>query len=250
MQADLGFTPFRPLFPAIVLCVVALAAGGASAQTAAELLESCRNEAQAAALRIAACTRLIGATDDATVRAEALLQRGVLNEFDGRGEAAVEDYTQAIGLRPANPLAYFNRGNAYTQLDRLDLAVADYTEAIKLDPKEPDYFNNRGRAHDGKSQYDLAIADYTEAIRLDANSARPLYNRGLSYANKGDYRRAIADFTLAIKVAPDDPDIYVARGAAHEVLGEMGAARDDFGRALKIDPDHEDAQEGLNRLGS
>lgn len=246
---DQVFPAFRPLLVAIVLCSMGLKSGSAGAQTAAELLESCRNEAQAPAGRIEACTRLIGATDDEGVRAEAHLQRGVLHELDGKGEGAVADYSAAIKLRPANPLGYFNRGNAYTELGQLDLAIADYTEAIKLDPKEPDFFNNRGRAHDGRGRHDLAIADYTEAIRLDGGSARPLYNRGVSYANKGDYRRAVADFGLAIKIAPDDPDIYVARGAAYEVLSEMGAARADFGKALEIDRDHEDAREGLNRLG-
>src|SRR5262245_28221197 len=85
--ADLGRPGLRPLLAAAalcaVLCVVSLKSGTASAQTAAELLESCRNEAQAPALRIAACTQLIGATDDVAVRAEAHLQRGVLHELDG-----------------------------------------------------------------------------------------------------------------------------------------------------------------------
>ncbi len=238
-----------PLRLAVALCVLGFEALGAGAQTAAPPLASCRNEAVAAAERIAACTRVIGEAGDADVRAEAHLQRGVLHELDGREEAAVEDYTAAIKLRPANPLAYFNRANAYSQLDQLDLAIADYTQAIKLDPKESDFFNNRGQAHDGKGQHDLAIGDYTEAIRLDGSNARPFYNRGVSYANKGDYRRAVADFDLAIKATPDDPDIYVARGAAWEVLGDTTAARADFSKALEIDPDHEDAREGLNRNG-
>jgi hypothetical protein len=33
------------------------------------------------------------------------------------------------------------------------------------------------------------------------------------------------------------------------VLGEVDAARADFSKALQADPDHEDAREGLNRLG-
>jgi tetratricopeptide (TPR) repeat protein len=236
------------LLLALVLCLPGLGTVGAGAQAATEPLATCRNEAAASAERIAACARVIGETGDAGIRAEAHLQRGVLHEFDGREEAAVEDYSAAIKLDPANPLAWFNRGNAYTQLDQLELAIADYTQAIKLDAKEPDFFNNRGQAHDSKGQHDLAIADYTEAIRLDGKSARPFYNRGVSYANKGDYRRAVADFDLAIKVTPD-PDIYVARGAAWEVLGDTNAARADFGKALEIDPDHEDAREGLNRTG-
>src|SRR5688572_20222135 len=83
----------------------------AQAQTPAELLDACRDEAQAAAQRIGACTRLIEATQDKAVRAEAFLQRGVLRELTGESETAVADYSEAIKLDPS-ALAYFNRGNA------------------------------------------------------------------------------------------------------------------------------------------
>ncbi|HWE18839.1 MAG TPA: hypothetical protein VG758_16900, partial [Hyphomicrobiaceae bacterium] len=99
----LGFAALLRLLPAIVLCVIGLEAGSARAQTAAELLEGCRNAGQAAAPRIDACTRLIGATDDEGIRAEAHLQRGILYELGDKAEAAVADYGAAIKLRPANP---------------------------------------------------------------------------------------------------------------------------------------------------
>ncbi len=97
--------------------------------------------------------------------------------------------------------------------------------------------------------HDEAIADYSQAIRLNPNSAQPFYNRGLSYANKGDYRGAIADFDRALAVEPD-ASLHVARGAANEELGNIPEARADYRRALALEPLHEDALEGLNRLGN
>jgi tetratricopeptide (TPR) repeat protein len=251
MQAErvFGTTTGRPAL-AIVVSLTAFWAGLAVAQTTAELLEVCRDEARPGSQRIGACTRLIEQPADEEARAEAHLQRGLLNEFGEKVEAAVSDYTQSIKLRPANPLTYFNRGNALAQLGRYDEAIADYTQAIELDRKEPDFFNNRGQAYDRKAQHDLAIADYTEAFRLDDTNARPLYNRGLAYANKGDYRQAIVDFGKAIQIAPDDADLYVARGAAHEEVGDLNAAKADYSRVLEIDPDNEDALEGLSRVGN
>lgn len=243
------FSRPRLLPLASMLGLVAAAAGTAGAQTAAELLDACRDAAKSAPQRIDACGRLIELAGDAGMRAEAHLQLGVLREIGGALEAAVTDYTEAIKLDAANPLAFFNRGNAHDQLGRHDLAIADYTQAIKLDRKEPDFFTRRGQTYDGMGRHDLAIADHTEAIRLDKGSARPLYNRGLSHANMGDYRRAIADFDQAIKLSPDDVDLHVARGAAHEELGERSAAIADYRRVLEMDPDNEDAREGLNRLG-
>ncbi|HEY7548564.1 MAG TPA: tetratricopeptide repeat protein, partial [Hyphomicrobiaceae bacterium] len=175
-----GWTVPRLAPAALALGLMAAASGPSLAQTAAELLDACLDEAQPAPQRIGACTRAIDTARDDATRAQAHLQRGVLHEMGGESETAAADYTESIKLDPGNPLAYFNRGNAYDQLGRFDLAIADYSHAVKLDPKEPDYFNNRGQAYDHKGQHDLAIADYTEAFRLEPGNARPLYNRGLS----------------------------------------------------------------------
>lgn len=240
-----------PLLPLVVAaCLVGAGAGAVEAQTMADLLAICQDEAKAAPDRIAACTRIIeDKAQDEGMRAEALIQRGVLYELRGDREDAVSDYSEAIKLEGTNALPYFNRGNVHDQLRRFEQAIADYTEAIRLDPSDPDFYNNRGQTYDSMGEHDRAIVDYTEAIRLDKSSARPWYNRGLSYANKGDYKRAIADFDEAIKRAPDDADLYVARGAAKEELSDRDAALRDYRKALEIDADHEDALEGINRLG-
>src|SRR5262245_45452846 len=164
----------RLLPVAVALCLaahlMAASSGMTLAQTAAAPSEPCFDEAETAAPRIAACTRLIEGTKDAAKLAQAYLQRGVLREQGGESETAVTDYSEAIKLDPTNALAHFNRGNAHDQLGKFDLAIADYSQAIKLDPKEPDYFNNRGQAYDHKGQHERAIADYTEAARLDPDN--------------------------------------------------------------------------------
>src|SRR5215831_16434894 len=115
----------------------------AGAQAIADQLAACKNEGAAAIARIEACTQVIAqAKDDDDIRAEALLQRGVLYEFGGEKEAA----------------------------------IADYSEVIKLDPSDPDAFNNRGQAYDSKGEPELAIADYTQSIRLSRENPRAFFN--------------------------------------------------------------------------
>ena len=53
-----------------------------------------------------------------------------MKEYD----KAIADYTEAIRLEPAQPAAYFNRGNARLEKKEYDKAIADYTEAIRLEP--------------------------------------------------------------------------------------------------------------------
>src|SRR5215510_5331238 len=152
------------------MCLLAISPQTAMAQAATDPSHSCFDEAEPAAQRIGACTRLIETTKDNTARAQAHLQRGVLHELGGESETALTDYSEAIKLDPGNALAHFNRGNAHDQLGKFDVAIADFSQAIKLDPKEPDYFNNRGQAYDHLGQHDLAIADYTMASKLDVSS--------------------------------------------------------------------------------
>ena len=72
---------------------------------------------------------------------------------------------------------------------------------------------------------------------------------GQIYYQLGNYEKAIENFTQAIRLQPRDADAYVSRGAMHEELGNEAAARADYRRALEIAPGHEDAQDGLARVG-
>jgi tetratricopeptide (TPR) repeat protein len=134
--------------------MLALSTDQARAQSVADQLGACKNEAGALQARITACGRVIKDTDDDEMRGEALIQRGVLFEQSDNKEAAIKDYTDAIKLDPSSAVAFFNRGNAYDQLGDYDRAIADYTEAIKLDPNDPDVYINRGQAYDNKGEFD------------------------------------------------------------------------------------------------
>jgi tetratricopeptide (TPR) repeat protein len=74
-------------------------------------------------------------------------------------------------------------------------------------------------------------------------------NRGLAYQEKGEVDRAVADFTTAIKFNPNDARVYNNRGVAYEQKGDKEQAIADFRKAFEINPSHQDAKEGLKRLG-
>ena len=100
--------------------------------------------------------------------------------------------------------AYYTRGNSYLRKGQTDRAIQDYDEAIRLKPNYTDAFTNRGIGYVRKNQDDRAIQDYDEAIRLDPNNATAFYNRGHAYARKGQPDRAIQDFDEAIRLSPRD----------------------------------------------
>src|SRR5262245_10213730 len=98
----------------------------ATAQTVADHLAACKNEAGDPKARIEACTRAVeGARDNEELRVEALLQRGVLQELWGDQDAAIADYSEIIKLDTTSAIAHFNRRKVRDRLGQQDLAIQD-----------------------------------------------------------------------------------------------------------------------------
>jgi tetratricopeptide (TPR) repeat protein len=133
--------------------------------------------------------------------------------------------------------AYNNRGVAYRLKAEYDKAIEDFNEAIRLRPQSPTTFNNRAVAYRNKGDLDHALADYNEAIRLNPNYIAALYNRGLLFDAKKEYERAIDDFNIALKIDPRNPFVLFRRGEAFLKKGSAGAGNADIAAAKAINPD-------------
>lgn len=64
--------------------------------------------------------------------------------LQGCFEAAIEDYTQAIGLNPRHCRAYYNRAFSHDRLGQYEEAVADYSRALRIEPANATALHNRG----------------------------------------------------------------------------------------------------------
>jgi tetratricopeptide (TPR) repeat protein len=139
-----------------------------------------------------------------------------------RRDGALQDFTEAIRLKPDDAVAFCSRGVARRAKD-LDGALQDF-EAIRLKPDEAVAFNNRGNARRDKGDLDGALQDYTEAIRLKPDHAHAFYNRGNARRDKGDLDGALQDYTEAIRLKPD-PARTVAGLTVDEDGGGTGTPR-------------------------
>ena len=81
-------------------------------------------------------------------------------------QGAIEDYTQAIRLKPDLAEAYYNRGLAKSDLGDKQGAIADFNEAIRLKPDYANAYYNRGDAKYALGDKQGAIEDYREAAWL------------------------------------------------------------------------------------
>ena len=118
-------------------------------------------------------------------------------------KAAIKSYDAALRLNPSLISAYFNRGEAKSNLGDFEGAIEDYNNAIRLNREDADAYTNRGNVKDDLGDSKGAIEDYDNAIRLNPENADIYYNRGLAKKALGQQKAAKADFEEAKRLNPD-----------------------------------------------
>jgi tetratricopeptide (TPR) repeat protein len=149
---------------------------------------------------------------------------------------AIEDYSQAIRLRPDYADAYYGRANVYNELGEAEKALADFNAAIGAKPEFQPAYVNRGVLKIARGDPDGAIADLDAAVRLNPNDAMTLSNRAYAYQVKGEYGRAIPDLDQAVRLNPFSEAVYLNRGVARLYLRRTEAAIQDFATAVRLRP--------------
>ena len=118
-------------------------------------------------------------------------------------EEAVKHYTQATRLNPDNVNAYYNRGNAHSNLRDYKSAFDDYTHAIEHKPDFADAYNNRGMVYFRQGELKRALDDYTHAIEIDPNLGNAYCNRGEIWLHLEEWETAKSDLTTAKEKSVD-----------------------------------------------
>ena len=168
--------------------------------------------------------------------AEAYFDRGLVYNRIGSHSKAIADFSEAIRLNGDYKDAYIQRGTVYGHLGQYAKAIADYSAVIRLEPNKDIYMVDRGRAYESLGEHDKAIADYSEAIRLNPNNGDAYFNRGLIYSALRKYDKAIADLTEAIsqlrRQGRYNFEAYYNRGLAYAALRQYDKAITDYSEVI------------------
>src|SRR5215470_14094356 len=152
-----------------------------------------------------------------------LLQRGEQYYEKGEYNRAIQDFNEAIRLKPELADAFYDRGLAYGMKGDLERALQDFSESIRLKPSVEAFFN-RGDTYVAKGESERAIGDFTRAIGIKGDYAEALYNRGLLYYCKNDREDAIDDFRRAVHADPEIVSkVQAIRKARREQLASSAA---------------------------
>lgn len=238
----------RPIAATLTVASITFASVSNTAVAVADVIEDCAG-AYAPTDALAACSEII-ASDWASEKQLVIAHnnRANANDYLGRPEVAIEDYSRALAYDPHSVNALYNRGTTFLALKNIPRAIADFNAVLKLKPGRADALNNRGLALLERGDLDAAIDDFMAAIRLETSFAFAYNNRGVAWRRKGDSKRAISDFTSALEIRPDYVGALNSRGEVHRAVGDVEAALNDFRLALAVDPAHAAAKRNLESM--
>jgi len=144
----------------------------------------------------------------------------------------------AMAVRALAPAKTFDRhfrlGNAFYAAGEYLKALEEYNEALKLRPDHPDTLNNRGATLDGLKRYEEALADYNRSLDIRPDYPATLNNRGFVLTKMGKLEEALADLDRSLDIRPEHPGTISSRALALVKLGQQGQAFADFARALAL----------------
>jgi len=165
-----------------------------------------------------------------------LLNLGSLYAQTGRLDLAIDNFGQAIGLRPDFDKAYYDRAGAYMTKRDFAHAMADFDKAIELRPTFADALANRGALHLASGNAEKALSDLNAALELVPRNTRYHDARANAYLVEGRYSDALADFNEALQIDPGNPALYFGRGRARLFLENTADAIDDLQIAVRLRP--------------
>jgi protein O-mannosyl-transferase len=166
--------------------------------------------------------------------------RGLANLDQGYISAAIQDFNNAVMLRPDFPETFYNRGNVYLKSQNYEAALNDYDKAILLGWNFVSAYYNRAIVKWHLHDYPGSINDCNKTIELSPAYSEAYFQRALVQTDLGNIPKALSDYDSAIiysttKVASYPIALYNNRSDARRRIGDYKGAIDDCNKALEID---------------
>ena len=191
-------------------------------------------QAISADLSISGCTTVIQSGNETQENlAFTFNNRGSAYYDKGDNDRAIQDYDQAIRLKPDDASAYYRRGSVRGFLGDNVRAIDDFSKGIELNPKLGSAYSLRGYSRGVLGQYDLAERDQQIALELAKNEKWENYQAWVlqSYADlwrrRRDFEKALTYCEKALLLKPYAL-VYFRRAWIYLDMGRHAEAKADF----------------------
>jgi tetratricopeptide (TPR) repeat protein len=167
--------------------------------------------------------------------------------LSNRGEVAeaMENYRQALKIKPDYEDAHNNLGYAYANQKKYPEAIAEYEAALRIRPIHPEVNNNFGNALADVGRVDEAIAHYMIALGQKPDYADAHNGLAIALSMKGRFVEAIEHFHTALHYKPNDAGAHSNLGNAYAIQGKFDLAIPEYEEAIRLNPKDSQAQNNL-----
>jgi len=170
---------------------------------------------------------------------------GVLNAGLGNYETSINNYRQALKLKPNFVDAYCNMGHGFKAYGNLNAASKSYNNALKLDQRNIEATASLAAVLMEQGDLEASVETYLRALNIEPNDVGLRYNLGNVLKLKGDIDGAIESYERAVLINPNYVDAYNNMGLAFVDSGNPIAAIDCFKNAISINPKYSEAYNNL-----
>ncbi len=208
---------------------------------------------------------------------------GNVYRLQGDYEAAIDEYKQAIAIRPL-PKTISNLGATYRKLGNLADANAAYSQAlqiretskeahfglglvrmaekrypeaekafkraIELDPKYEEAYTNLGALYVTLQRLPEAIDEYKKALAINEYFPDARYNLAVALEAVGKPAEAIEQYEWTVRMVPNFIAAHINLGLLYYQAGNKNGARAQFEQVLRIDPQNRSARSALQQMGA
>jgi tetratricopeptide (TPR) repeat protein len=158
--------------------------------------------------------------------AAAHVNLGQLLYRQGRTDAAITEYIEALRLDYHYSVPHFNLAQIWKTKGDINRALREYRYAIRFDPTDPDAHYQLARVFAEKQRFDQASAEYLAAIRYNQADPWPHFGLGAVYYGQKKLHAAIDQFTRGIELNSDIPVGYYDLALAYFDLARSSAPTD------------------------
>ncbi len=162
-------------------------------------------------------------------------------------EDAIEQYSNAIDLKPEDYKAYVARAAAYERINRFAEAADDYERALVFRDNDAELYYLAGRAFFNAEKYGAALAKLDKAIEKKSNYLEAYQTRTQVYFALKRYQEALDDCKRALRFKEDALNFYnLAR--VYESLELYDEAEDAYKKSIDKNKNMEEVHLALGKL--
>jgi tetratricopeptide (TPR) repeat protein len=154
----------------------------------------------------------------------------------GKTDAAIAEFQNALGLDSNYLPARLNLAYAFERAGRFEDAIASYRDAIGLDSNNFFAHNNLGVLYDRKGRYELAIAEFESALKIEPGNTMASKNLETAKKNQAAVQTQEAQILRADKEAkakPNDPQASYNLARTYAFYGKKELAQEWLYKAIR-----------------